>query len=103
MVASWWLDPAHLPIDPAATRLYGFVLERECANGQSPEGRILAPDVDYGAEALTITFSIAPLPGAQDCPANEPFGVVFELEDAVGGRPVLDGGTVPARDATVVP
>ena len=103
MVAAWWLDPAHLPIDPGATRLYGFVLERECASGQSPEGRILAPDVDYGAEALTITFSIAPRPGDQDCQGNTPFGVVFELEDAVGGRPILDGGTVPARDATTIP
>jgi len=103
MVATWWLDPAHLPIDPQATRLYGFVQERECASGTSPEGRILAPDIDYGAEALTITFSIAPLPGDQDCQGNEPYGVVFDLEDAVDGRPILDGGTVPARDATTMP
>ena len=103
MVATWWLDPAHLPIDPKATQLYGFVLERECASGHSPEGRILAPDVDYGAEALTVTFSIAPLSGVQDCQGNAPFGVVFELEDAVDGRPILDGSTVPARDATTIP
>jgi pyruvate/2-oxoglutarate dehydrogenase complex dihydrolipoamide acyltransferase (E2) component len=103
MVATWWLDPASLPVDPQATQLRGFVLERECASGQSPEGRIVRPDVDYGAEALTITFSITPLPGGQDCQANTPFGVVFELEDAVDGRPILDGGTVPARDATSSP
>jgi hypothetical protein len=101
MVATWWLDPASLPIDPGATQLRGFVLERECASGHSPEGRILAPDIDYGAEALTITFSIAPLPGDQDCVGNTPFGVVFGLEDPVDGRPILDGGTVPARDATI--
>lgn len=103
MVATWWLDPAHLPVDPGATRLHGFVLERECASGRSPEGRIVRPDIDHGAEALTITFSIVPLPGAQDCPGNPPFAVVFELEDAVQGRPILDGGTVPARDATTIP
>jgi hypothetical protein len=102
-VATWWLDPASLPIDATATRLKGFVLETACASGQSPEGRILAPDVDYGAEALTITFSIAPRSGAQDCQGNRPFGVIFELEDAVDGRPILDGGTVPARDATTLP
>jgi hypothetical protein len=99
--ATWWLDPASLPIDPQATRLKGFVLELACASGQSPEGRILAPDVDYGAEALTITFSIAPLPTGQDCQGNSPFGVVFELAEPVGERPIFDGSTTPARDATV--
>jgi hypothetical protein len=98
--ATWWLDPASLPIDPQATRLKGFVLERACASGQSPEGRILAPDVDYGAEALTITFSIAPLPTDQDCQGNSPFGVVFELDEGVGERAIFDGSTTPARDAT---
>ena len=101
--ATWWLDPASLPIDPGATVLKGFVVERACASGQSPEGRILAPDVDYGAEALTITFSIAPLPGGQDCPGNQPFGVVFELVEPVGERPIFDGSTTPARDATTIP
>ncbi|MET1232383.1 MAG: hypothetical protein ABWY52_05995 [Candidatus Limnocylindrales bacterium] len=101
MAATWWLDPAGLPIDPGSTVLRGFVVERACASGQSPEGRILAPDVDYGAEALTITFSIAPLPGDQDCPGNQPFGVVFELDEPVGERPIFDGSTTPARDATI--
>jgi hypothetical protein len=99
--ATWWLDPASLPIDPQSTRLTGFVLESACASGQSPEGRILAPDVDYGAEALTVTFSIAPRAGDQDCQGNTPFGVVFELEDPVGERPIFDGSTTPARDATI--
>ncbi|HEY8199256.1 MAG TPA: hypothetical protein VIF44_05755 [Candidatus Limnocylindrales bacterium] len=101
--ATWWLDPASLPIDPQTTRLRGFVQERACASGQSPEGRILKPDIDYGAEALTVTFSIAPLAGDQDCLGNEPFGVVFELAEPVGGRPILDGSTTPARDATTIP
>jgi hypothetical protein len=101
--ATWWLDPASLPIDPQAMQLRGFVLERQCASGQSPEGRILTPDVDYGARALTVTFSIAPLPGDQDCQGNEPFGVIFELEEPVGERPILDGSTTPARDATTIP
>jgi hypothetical protein len=99
--ATWWLDPASLPLDPASTVLKGFVVERACASGQSPEGRILAPDVDYGAEALTITFSIAPLPDGGDCQANQPFGVVFELDEPVGERPIFDGSTTPARDATI--
>jgi hypothetical protein len=81
--------------------LHWFVLEKECASGQPPEGRVLAPDVDYGADALTITISIAPLSGAQDCQGNTPYGVVFELEEPVGERPIFDGGTVPARDATI--
>ena len=95
--ATWWLDPASLPIDPKATRLRGFVQELACASGRSPEGRILKPDVDYGADALTVTFSIAPLPGDQDCQGNEPFGVIFELVEPVGGRPILDGSTTPAK------
>jgi hypothetical protein len=101
--AAWWLDPASLPIDPNATRLRGFIQERACASGRSPEGRILKPDVDYGAEALTVTFSIAPLAGNQDCQGNEPFGVIFELVEPVGGRLILDGSTTPARDATTIP
>ena len=63
----------------------------------------MKPDVDYGAEALTVTFSIAPLAGNQDCQGNEPFGVIFELVEPVGGRPILDGSTMPARDATTIP
>lgn len=101
--AAWWLDPASLPIDPQATRLKGFVVERGCASGRTPEGRILKPDVDYGADALTVTFSIAPRPGVQDCLGNEPYGVIFELVEPVGGRPILDGSTTPARDATTIP
>lgn len=101
--AAWWLDPASLPIDPQATRLRGFVVERGCASGRTPEGRILRPDVDYGAEALTVTISIAPRPGVQDCIGNEPYGVIFDLVEPVGGRPILDGSTTPARDATTIP
>lgn len=101
--ATWWLDPASLPIDPRATRLSGFVQELACSSGQSPEGRILKPDVDYGADALTVTISIAPLPGNQDCQGNEAFGVIFELAEPVDGRPILDGSTTPARDATTIP
>jgi photosystem II stability/assembly factor-like uncharacterized protein len=101
--ATWWIDPAALPLQPGATRIPGFVLEQACASGKSPEGRVREPVVEYGADAIVVTFTITWSPGDQDCPSNPPFPVVVQLDQPLGGRALLDGSSVPPRDATREP
>ena len=101
--ASWWLDPTagRPPVD--ATTVRAFVLEQACASGRSPEGRVLPPAVLRGAAAIWVMFAIRTLPGDQDCPGNPPLAIQLDLGEPVGVRQLLDGGTFPGRDASVVP
>jgi hypothetical protein len=101
--ASWWLDPkaGRPPLD--ATIVRAFVLEQACASGRSPEGRVLPPAVLRGAVAIWVMFAVRTMSGDQDCPGNPPLAIQLDLGEPVGVRQLLDGGTFPARDASVVP
>ena len=101
--ASWWVDPATLPL-PASTRtIQGFIQEGACAGGQSPEGRILDPVIAYRSDAIEVTFTVAQQPGEQDCPGNPSFPVEIRLSEPLGTRALLDGSEAPPRDATTEP
>jgi hypothetical protein len=56
--ADWWVDAEALPLPPETTVIHGFLQERECASGGSPEGRIVGPRVEYGPEAVVVTFRV---------------------------------------------
>lgn len=102
--ATWWVDSQSVPLAAETTTLKGFVMETSCASGQSPEGRVNAPEILYTAESVTVTFTILPRPGsAQDCQSNPEFPVEVTLSEPLGERVLLDGGTTPPRDATTVP
>ncbi len=101
--ASWWVDPATLPL-PASTRtIRGLIHERACASGRSPEGRILDPMVTYRSHAIEVTFTITKRPGGQDCQGNPSFPVEIRLAEPLGTRALLDGSAAPPRDATTKP
>lgn len=101
--ASWWVDPATLPL-PATTRtISGFLRERACASGMSPEGRILDPVIDYRSDAIEVSFTVTQRPGGQDCQGNPSFPVEISLSEPLGARALLDGSEAPPRDATKEP
>jgi hypothetical protein len=100
--ADWWVDAEALPLPPETTVIHGFLQERECASGGSPEGRIVGPRVEYGPEAIVVTFRVRSV-GGGTCPSNPLFPVTIELTEPLGGRALLDGGVNPPRDATIDP
>lgn len=101
--ATWWVDSTLIPLAPETTEIKGFVMETACASGQSPEGRVNQPIVEYGADAVTVTFTVTPRPGGQDCQGNPEFPITLTLTEPLGERALLDGGTTPPRDATTTP
>jgi hypothetical protein len=97
--ADWWLDPDAPPPAVGDRSIRALVQEYACAGGKSPEGRIQAPSIAYFEDAIVVTMSIRPLPGDHDCPANPATAFEIRLDQAVGGRRLLDGGVFPPRDA----
>ena len=101
--ATWWVATEAIPLAPDTTVIKGILMETACASGQSPDGRVNEPVIVYGADAVTVTFTVTPRPGAQDCPGNPEFPVEVTLSEPLGERALLDGGTTPPRDATTTP
>ena len=101
--ATWWVATDTIPLAPETTVIKGVLMETACASGQSPDGRVNEPVIDYGTDAVTVTFTVTPLAGTQDCPSNPEFPVEITLTEPLGARAVLDGGSTPPRDATTTP
>lgn len=99
--ATWWLDPAREKPGPEATTIPALIVERACASGKSPDGRLLPPQVFSSADAILVTVWVVRRPGGQDCQGNPPFAIEIELTEPLGDRKLLDGSEVPPRDATV--
>jgi hypothetical protein len=96
--ATWWLDPAADPPGQEATELSALIVEQSCASGQPPVGRVLAPAIVYGADAITITIAVRVIGG--DCPSNPAFPLTIQLAEPLGDRALLDGSVFPPRDAS---
>ena len=97
--ARWALLP-DAQIGPETAEFTALVTEVACASGQSSEGRIVGPDISYTGESVTITFAVRGI-GEANCPSNPPTPVVVTLEEPLGDRVLLDGGTDPAREPPV--
>jgi hypothetical protein len=76
---------------PESSSLHVLVVEAACASGQSPEGRILDPIVEYQATRIRITIWIRRLPGTQTCQGNFGYPTTVELSQPVGARTLVDG------------
>lgn len=98
--ADWWLDPA-LPVPGAdATELHILLMERACASGRPPDGRVAEPEVRYSSEAVAIAIGVQRAPGDQGCPGNPAVPATIALAEPLGGRTLLDGSYLPPRAAT---
>jgi hypothetical protein len=95
--AAWRVDP-EARIGPESTSIPVLVTEIECASGQSPEGRILDPLVEYRADAVVISISIYTDPG--DCPSNPEYPLTVALSEPLGDRVLLGGRVEPPTSAT---
>ena len=89
-VASWRVDG---PVAPGATEVPLLVTEQACASGQSAEGRITRPDVDVSEDAVTVTIRVRQRSDSEDCPSNPETPYLLRLDEPLGGRTLLDGGT----------
>ena len=101
---SWTVDPAASRPGAETQTFTALVTERDCASGQSSEGRVVGPDILEVGDEVLVTFAVRPLGGdAQSCQGNPPTRVVVDLGEPLGDRQLLDGGTLPPRDPTVEP
>jgi hypothetical protein len=90
--ADWWLDPRFDAPQDTDELVQAVLQERSCASGHSPDGRVAPPSIAYFENAIVVTMSVRHRPGGQDCPGNPEFGFKLQLDQAVGGRRLLDGG-----------
>lgn len=91
---SWVTDP-DVPPDPDSSTLHVLVMERECANGQPPEGREVRPYVFPDDDSMLITVLIEHVQGGATCPGNPWFATTFDLGEPLGGRALIDGHVPP--------
>jgi hypothetical protein len=101
--ATWWVDPSAVPIAAKATKVKAVLVERACAGGQSPKGRVLEPTIFSSETAVLVTLWVTRRPGDQDCPGNPEFKTTIAMSAPLGGRKLLDGGVIPPRDAMTAP
>ena len=92
-----WALPGAAP-GPAATSVPILVTEMGCASGQSSEGRVAEPIVEYTDDAVLLTTRVEPLAGnGFTCPGNPSTEVTVQLDEPLGDRELLDGMWFPAR------
>lgn len=87
----WVLAATERPTAQSTT-LELVVHEAACASGEGPEGRIVGPDIDYAADAVTITFRVRERTGSQDCQGAPGASVAVALSEPLGTRVLVDGG-----------
>lgn len=93
-----WMPAADADLSPGSTRIDVLVNEFACAGGESAEGRIVPPTVDYRSDAVIITIEVIPKAGFNDCPGNPDTPYTVELDEPLGNRQLLDGRTDPPSD-----
>ena len=92
-----WALPGAAP-GPEATSVTILVTEFGCASGQSADGRVAEPIVEYTEDAVLITTRVDPPVGNSfTCPGPPPTEVTVELDQPLGDRDLLDGMWFPAK------
>jgi hypothetical protein len=89
---AWWELAVHERPTAESTSLDVVVYERACASGQSPEGRIVGPEIEYGVGVVSITFHVQQLSGAGDCQMAPGVPTTVQLSEPLGDRRINDGG-----------
>lgn len=96
--ATWSLAPGSLPPRPDTTILHVLVTETACAGGEPPGARLRPPRVTYDAMSVVVTFQVERKRGAQTCLANPATRKEVRLDQPLGNRRLLDGGTNPPSE-----
>ena len=95
--ADWWLPADRPEPGPGTQTFQAMVRERECASGRPADGRIVGPDVVGVNSLVLVTFAVRSQRGAHTCQGNPASRVTVDLGEPLGGRTLLDGGTLPPR------
>lgn len=103
LAGEWWLDPAFPDPRPEEVAIHTLLRERACAGGHSPEGRVLDPIIIEDDDDVTVIAPIRRRPGPNDCAGNAAIPYTIRLSTPIGARRLLDGATLPPRDATTRP
>lgn len=90
-IVEWELDPAHPEPESTDTSVHVLATERACASSQPMNDRLNDPVVLADASQVSITFSVIPLEGLQDCPGNPATAVEVDLGEPLGERRLVDG------------
>jgi hypothetical protein len=100
--ATWQLAPDVPFPNRASTRFTALVSETACTSGRSADGRVLPPAILASATEVLVIFAVRPPPpsanGLEACPGPPPTRIEVTLPEALGDRPLLDGGVSPPAD-----
>lgn len=96
--SEWWVDQDEPAPGPASTVIHAMLVEKACASGASPEGRIDPPTIVADDQRIVVTYWVRLRPGAQDCQGNSPFALELKLPEPLGSRVLYDGSESPPRD-----
>jgi hypothetical protein len=100
--ATWQLAPDVPFPNKASTRFTALVSETTCTSGRSADGRVLPPAILTNPKEVIVIFAVKPPPpsanGLEACPAPPPTRMEVTLPEALGDRPLLDGGVSPPAD-----
>lgn len=95
--ATFELDPTNPP-DSASRQISVLATERDCANGEPPEGREVRASVTETGDRFHILVLVEPISGGATCPCNPAFPVVVSLTGPLGDRMIVDGSTSPETE-----
>jgi hypothetical protein len=87
-------------LTPDSTELDVLVTEVECNSGEDARGRVREPAIIRSAESVTVIFTVVARPGGHTCPSNPATPFRLLLPEPLGDRVLLDGSSIPPRDAT---
>lgn len=90
-------------LGPESSEFDVLVSELACNSGEDARGRILPPQLISDADSVTVVMTVRPRGGGQDCPSNPETPFLLQLPEPLGERTLLDGSTIPPRDATLCP
>jgi hypothetical protein len=82
------------------TKLDVLVTEVECNSGEDARGRVQEPAVIRSTDSVTVIIAVIARPGGHDCQSNPPTPFRLVLPEPLGDRVLLDGSSIPPRDAT---
>lgn len=102
-VVEWELDPDQPEPGPDATTVHVLATERACASAQPMGDRLNDPVVLADDSQVSITFSVVPLEGGQECPGNPAVAVAVDLGEALGSRRLIDGREVGVELEDLLP
>ena len=87
-------------LTPEMTEVEVLVTELACNSGQDARGRVRVERIIPGDSSVIVVMATAPRDDAQACPDNPETPFLLELPEPLGDRALLDGYSIPPRDAT---